>query len=98
MRASCRPLQISEGVEGRAAVRPAIPVHGSFLRLGDLRVLEPDFAGTIARAAGLRNRLVHDYEDLDPGKVFDALGEALRDVPIYLARVNDYVKPAPGKP
>lgn len=58
-------------------------------------MLDPECARRIARAAGLRNRLVHDYEDLDPGKVFDALGDALRDVPIYLARVNQYLKAAP---
>lgn len=55
-------------------------------------MLDPEFARRIARAAGLRNRLVHDYEDLDPAKVFDALGDALRDVPVFLARVNQYLK------
>ena len=71
---------------------PPADYHASFLKLGELGVLDPEFARRIARAAGLRNRLVHDYEDLDPGKVVDALGDALRDVPVYLARVNHYVK------
>ena len=71
---------------------PPSDYHASFLKLADLGVLDPEFARRIARAAGLRNRLVHDYEDLDPGKVFDALDDALRDVPVYLARVNHYLK------
>lgn len=71
---------------------PPADYHASFLALGESGVLDPEFARRIARAAGLRNRLVHDYEDLDPGMVFDALGEALEDVPVYLARVNQYLK------
>jgi uncharacterized protein YutE (UPF0331/DUF86 family) len=71
---------------------PPSDYHASFLKLADLGVLDPEFARRIARAAGLRNRLVHDYEDLDPGKVFDALDDALRDVPVYLTRVNHYLK------
>jgi uncharacterized protein YutE (UPF0331/DUF86 family) len=71
---------------------PPSDYHASFLKLSEIGVLDPEFARRIARAAGLRNRLVHDYEDLDPGKVFDALDDALRDVPVYLARVNQYVK------
>jgi uncharacterized protein YutE (UPF0331/DUF86 family) len=71
---------------------PPSDYHASFLKLGELGVLDPEFARRIARAAGVRNRLVHDYEDLDPAKVFDALGDALRDVPTCLARINELVK------
>ena len=40
--------------------------HASFTRLAELGVLDAEFARRIARAAGLRNRLVHEYEDIDP--------------------------------
>lgn len=70
---------------------PPADYHSSFLKLADSGVCDVEFARRIARA-GLRNRLVHDYEDLDPHKVFEALGDALRDVPHYLERVNAYVK------
>ncbi len=63
----------------------------SFVRLGELGVLLQDFARDIARAAGLRNRIVHDYDALDPTKVFDALCGALQDVPHYLEQVHAYV-------
>ena len=95
-RAVGRMIDINYYVITASGQPPPSDYHGSFLKLGELGVLEPDFARTIARAAGLRNRLVHDYEDLDPRKVFDALREALRDVPIYLARVNDHVKRVAG--
>lgn len=54
-------------------------------------MLDREFALRIARCAGLRNRIVHEYDDLDPSKVFDALQAAMEDIPQYLARVNDFI-------
>lgn len=68
----------------------------SFERLGELGALAPDFARAIARAAGLRNRIVHDYDALDPAKVFEALIGALQDVPRYVEQVNAFLKRAAG--
>jgi uncharacterized protein YutE (UPF0331/DUF86 family) len=70
---------------------PPPDYHASFVRLADLGLLDHAFARDIARAAGLRNRLVHDYEGLDPVKVFNALRAAVIDVPRYLEQVNRYV-------
>ncbi len=56
----------------------------SFISLGGLGVLPHDFAKDIASAAGLRNRIAHEYDDLDPKKVHDALQLAMRQIPIYL--------------
>jgi uncharacterized protein YutE (UPF0331/DUF86 family) len=70
---------------------PPPDYHASFIRLGELHVLAPEFAPQIARAAGLRNRLVHEYEALDPRKVFEALDATLRDVPQYLSQVSDFI-------
>lgn len=95
-RAVGRMIDINYHLITASGQPPPSDYHGSFLKLVELGVLEPDFARGIARAAGLRNRLVHDYEDPDPRKVFEALGEALRDVPTYLGRINDHVKRASG--
>ena len=51
-------------------------------------VLDPAFARQIASAAGLRNRIAHEYEEIDESKVFDGLLAALRDIPRYLRQVN----------
>ena len=75
-----------------AAQLPPPDYHASFVRLADLGVLDAAFARDIARAAGLRKFLVHDYEGLDSAKVFQALEAALIDVPRYLDRVNSYVR------
>lgn len=64
---------------------------GSFLKLADLGVLPHEFARAIAHAAGLRNRLTHEYNEIDPRKVHEAAGAALRDVPIYLDGVQRFL-------
>ena len=71
---------------------PPADYHASFTRLVALKVLDSDFAARVARSAGLRNRLVHEYDEIDPGKVFEALGSALDDVPAYLAAVNNWLE------
>lgn len=75
---------------------PPADYHASFVRLAEIGILEPDFARRIARSAGLRNRLVHDYEGLDHAKVFAALVDALGDVPQYIERVNARVITPPA--
>ena len=71
---------------------PPSDYHASFERLGAAGVLDVAFASRVARAAGLRNRLVHDYDDLDQRLVFDAVSLALVDVPAYTAAVHACVK------
>lgn len=71
---------------------PPADYHASFVALAGMGVLDHEFAARVARAAGLRNRLVHDYDDFDPALVFEALEAALLDIPRYLAAVNDHVK------
>ena len=41
---------------------PPPDYHASFVKLGELGIVNPEFARRIARCAGLRNRLVREYE------------------------------------
>ncbi len=45
----------------------------------------------IDRAAGLRNRIVHEYDEIEPDKVFEAIGSALSDMPAYLKAVLSFI-------
>ena len=67
---------------------PPSDYYASFQQLGSIGILEPTFAARIASAAGLRNRLVHDYDDLDQRLLFRALAGAIEDVPAYVAAVH----------
>jgi uncharacterized protein YutE (UPF0331/DUF86 family) len=73
---------------------PPRDYHDSFVTLGKLNILPTDFARDIAFAAGLRNRLVHEYDDIDPRKVHEALQIAVKQIPIYLQAVRKYVETA----
>jgi uncharacterized protein YutE (UPF0331/DUF86 family) len=70
---------------------PPPDYHSSFTRLTRLGVLEAGFAMRIASAAGLRNRLVHDYDRIDPAKVYHALRSALEDLPSYLRQIQTFL-------
>jgi len=69
----------------------------SFTQLARIGVLPPGFATRIATSAGLRNRLVHEYDEIDPERVYQGLQAAVRDVPEYLRHVQGYLKkPVPA--
>lgn len=67
----------------------------SFLRMAELKVLPPDFARQIAHAAGLRNRLAHEYNDIDPRQVHEAARRALVDFPTYLDHLQRFLDTLP---
>jgi uncharacterized protein YutE (UPF0331/DUF86 family) len=48
------------------------------------------FARRLAPLAGLRNRRVHECDEIDPSMVFDAVGTASVDIPAYVAAVERY--------
>lgn len=68
----------------------------SFVDLARLGVLESTFARRIAASAGLRNRLAHEYDEIDPIKVHEALGGIVEDVAEYLDRVRTFVDRGTG--
>lgn len=59
--------------------------------LATLHVLPPAFGAPIAACAGLRNRIVHEYDDIDPRRVHEGLQAAVRDIPEYLRRVHEHI-------
>jgi len=68
----------------------------SFLKLAELGVLDHEFARRLAPSAGLRNRIVHEYDEIDPAKVFDALGSARSDIIAYLRAIEAHLaRPQP---
>jgi uncharacterized protein YutE (UPF0331/DUF86 family) len=75
---------------------PPSDYYRSFEELANVGVLEPAFARRIAPCAGLRNRLAHDYEDIDAAKVREFLDVALRDVPEYLRQVMAWIERRPA--
>ena len=75
---------------------PPADYYASFTQLATLGVYDAEFGRRIAACTGLRNRIVHEYDEVDPQRVHEALATALRDVATYLRAVEDYVKRTPG--
>lgn len=86
-----RMIDINYHLLTESGQAPPPDYYSSFTRLTDIGVLDRELASRIAACAGLRNRIVHEYNELDPSKVFDALQAALADIPLYLERVNALV-------
>lgn len=67
---------------------PPKDFHESFTRLTALGVLPAELAREMAPAAGLRNRLAHEYDEIDYRKIYEAIGRMLDQVPQYLEAVQ----------
>lgn len=68
--------------------------YGGFLRMADLGILPLQLARSLAPSAGLRNRLVHEYEALDDARVLGAIGTLLDPSPRYAQAVEAYLAKA----
>jgi uncharacterized protein YutE (UPF0331/DUF86 family) len=71
---------------------PPRDYHLSFKELGTLGVLDGSLATRIAACAGLRNRRVHEYDEIDPRIVHEAIRDAARDIPEYLRQVELFLE------
>ena len=61
---------------------------GGFMKLGQLGILSEELAGALAPSAGLRNRLVHEYDALDDAKILAAVGTMLDLYPRYIQAIE----------
>lgn len=68
--------------------------YESFISLGRAGVVPVALAERLAPAAGLRNRLVHEYDDIDDEIVLKAVSEARQSLAEYVAAVERYVRGA----
>jgi len=54
-------------------------------------VIPAELAKRLAPAAGLRNRLVHEYDEIDDQIVLKAVSEARRTLRDYVAAIERHV-------
>lgn len=74
--------------EGRTT---RLSYRDTFLMLADLGVCPREHAERIARSAGLRNILVHDYNDVDHRMVHGAVHDCLVDYHDYAEHVERFL-------
>lgn len=92
-----RMIDVNYHLITEQAEAPPRDYFQSFVALGELGVLDPEFARRIAACAGLRNRLVHEYDALDAEKVYQALRTAVDDLPQYLDGVRRFLDREAGE-
>lgn len=64
-------------------------------KLGEYRILPPEFASTIRGMAGFRNILVHEYVAVDVFEVYRVLQERLGDFREFARYVSAYIRAEP---
>ena len=61
---------------------------GGFIKVGETGILSTELAAALAPSAGLRNRLVHEYDASDDAKVLAAVGTILDLYPRYIQAIE----------
>ena len=65
--------------------------YESFIRAGKLGIISSELAENLAPSAGLRNRLVHEYDQLDHSLILKAVKTAEELYPEYVKEINHYI-------
>lgn len=63
----------------------------SFVEMGTEGAIPQDLANSLAPSAGLRNRIVHEYDAIDDAIVLRAAGTAAHQFAAYVAAVESYL-------
>lgn len=71
--------------------------YESFIRVGELKAVSPHLAEELAPSAGLRNRLVHEYDTLDHSMVLNAVRMAEELYPMYLKEIEEFISKTSNK-
>lgn len=66
--------------------------YTSFIGMGRHGVLTLELAERLAPAAGLRNRLVHEYDDIDDAIVLSAVRVATQDLGEFVTAIDGYLR------
>jgi uncharacterized protein YutE (UPF0331/DUF86 family) len=64
----------------------------SFLALSREGIVSEELSRRVAKSAGLRNVLAHEYDAVDERQVYAAIKFALTDVPEYLRSILSWLK------
>jgi len=65
--------------------------YESFMKAGELKIISSDLAEKLAPSAGLRNRLVHEYDRVEHSIVLKAVRMAQELYSIYIREISDYL-------
>ena len=70
---------------------PARDYFNSFIDLAEADVFDMDFALEIAPSTGLRNILIHEYEEIDDKIVYNSITNVKKYYINYIKRISQYL-------
>lgn len=89
-------VEVATDINGHIIVdeghNPPHNYYQSFIKLGQLDLIDEDLAQQLAPSTGLRNRLVHEYEEIDDQIVFESIATALELYKQYIKKIKDLVE------
>lgn len=85
-------LDLGSHVLADMEIRNIADYRDVILKLGQAKVLPPHFAQSIADMAGFRNRLIHEYQDIDPAKLYEFLQHRLGDFEEFMKYIRDHFR------
>jgi len=83
-------IDISHRIISIEGSRKPVDYYDAILCMGELGVLQADFARHLAPVAGLPHALVHEYLAVDRGEVYDAL-HRLEDLERFAGAVRRWL-------
>ncbi len=86
-----RMIDINYHILVESGKAPPSDYYQSFIKLVEMGLYDQEFAETIAKSAGLRNRIAHEYDVIDAEQVYAAIKSAQSDVPGYIGSVRDFL-------
>lgn len=84
-------IDINNYLLAKVSKAAAADNYDSFMQLGERNIVPKEFAARIAPAAGLRSRLVHEYDKIDDGTAHASIQEALRQFPDYIQHIRAFL-------
>ena len=85
-------IDLAEAVISYRDFRKPSAMSETFYILHEEKIISSTLAEKMARMAGFRNIIAHDYEKLDYGIVYDVLQRRLKDVAAFLAKISAVIK------
>ena len=79
----------------KKSATPPKSLKESFIEMGELGIIHSKLAKDLAPSAGLRNALVHMYDDIDMSFIQKSIENALKLVPSYIKEVQKSINEVP---
>lgn len=84
-------IDINEHILSRINPANSTTNYEAFIEISKYNIINPELAKKLAPSAGLRNRLVHEYDDIDSNQVFGAIKFAIQQYPHYVQQISAYL-------